>query len=70
MKTKQKQNKESKQLYLVYTASDRMGGRPDLEFTYDIAGISNTPWITIYEVKELTKKSVKKFPNKNHKIFN
>ena len=56
MKTKPKQRKKSKQLYLIHTASDRMGGRPDMEFTDDIAGISDTPWITIYEVRELTKK--------------
>lgn len=58
MKTKSKQRKKSKQLYLIHTASDRMGGRPDMEFGYyeNIAGISDTPWITIYEVRELTKK--------------
>ena len=56
MKTKPKQRKKSKQLYLIHTASDRMGGSPDMEFTDDIASISDTPWITIYEVRELTKK--------------
>lgn len=60
MKTKQKQNKEPKQLYLICTASDRMGGRDDMEFTDDIAGIPDTSWITIYEVRELTKKERKK----------
>ncbi len=56
MKTKPKQRKKSKQLYLIRTASGRMGGRDDMEFTDDIAGICDTPWITIYEVRELTKK--------------
>lgn len=57
MKAKLKQHKKTKQLYLICTVSStRMGASPDMEFTYDIAGISDAPWITIYEVRELTKK--------------
>lgn len=57
-------SKKQKQLYLIHTASDQMGGKPNIVFTYDISGVSDTPWITIYEVRELTEKERKTISKK------
>jgi len=56
-----------KPLYLVTTASDRMGGKDDMEFTHDIAGIPDTPWITIYEVTKLSEKERKQISKQRPK---
>lgn len=46
-------------LYIVCVASDRMGGKDDVSFETDISGYPDTPFVSIYEARELTKKERK-----------